>query len=221
MQPKKSDRQRSFLCPDLLDQLDPRNHLLGLAKAIPWNVFEDNFRPLYAASGRPGKPVRLMVGLLILKQLENLSDERVVDIWVQNPYFQAFCGQQRFTWKLPCDPSELTYFRRRIGEDGVRKIFEVSVALHGDKAKETEVVVDSTVQEKNITFPTDAKLLTKIVTRATPWPSWKTSNSGAATSAKSSRFCGPSGSNQKVADRANPSGQSGVCGPSPASWSAN
>ena len=146
MQPKKSDRQRSFLCPDLLDQLDPRNHLLGLAKVIPWQVFEDNFRPLYAASGRPGKPVRLMVGLLILKQLENLNDERVVEAWVQNPYFQAFCGQQRFTWKLPCDPSELTYFRRRIGEDGVRKIFEVSVSLHGDKAKEAEVVVDSTVQ---------------------------------------------------------------------------
>ena len=165
MQPKKSDRQRSFLCPDLIDQLDPRHHLLGLAKAIPWQVFEDSFRPLYAASGRPAKPVRLMVGLLILKQLENLSDERVVEIWVQNPYFQAFCGQQRFTWKLPCDPSELTYFRRRIGEDGVRKIFEVSVTLHGDKAKEEEVVVDSTVQEKNITFPTDTKLLTKIVTR--------------------------------------------------------
>jgi IS5 family transposase len=165
MQPKKSNHQRSFLCPDLIDQLDPRNHLLGLAKVIPWRVFEDNFQPLYAAFGRPAKPIRLMVGLLILKQLENLSDERVVEIWVQNPYFQAFCGQKQFTWKLPCDPSELTYFRRRIGEDGVRKIFEVSVSLHGNKAKEAEVVVDSTVQEKNITFPTDAKLLTKIVTR--------------------------------------------------------
>jgi len=165
MQPKKLDLQRSFLCPDLIDQLDPRNHLLGLAKAIPWQVFEDSSRPLYAASGRPAKPVRLMVGLLILKQLENLSDERVVEIWVQNPYFQAFCGQQRFTWKLPCDPSELTYFLRRIGEDGLRKIFKVSVTLHGDKAKEEEVVVDSTVQEKNIIFSTDTKLLTKIVTR--------------------------------------------------------
>jgi len=165
MQPKKTDRQRSFLCPDLLDQLDPRNHLLGLAKAIPWNVFEDNFWPLYAASGRPGKPVRLMVGLLNLKQLENSSDERVVEAWVQNPYCQALCGQQRFTWKLPCDPSALTYFRRRIGEEDVRKIFEVFVALHGDKAKEPEVVVDSTVQEKAITFPPDAKLLIKIVTR--------------------------------------------------------
>jgi IS5 family transposase len=73
MQPKKSDRQLSFLCPDLLDQLDPRNHLLGLAKVIPWQVFEDNLRLLYAASGRPGKRVRLMVGLLILKQLEDGS----------------------------------------------------------------------------------------------------------------------------------------------------
>ena len=155
MQPKKSNRQLSFLCPDLLDQLNPENYLLKLAKAIDWQVFEESFVPLYAASGRPGKPIRLMVGLLILKHLENLSDERVVEAWVQNPYYQAFCGQKRFTWKLPCDPSDLTYFRRRIKEDGVRKIFEVSVALHGDKAKETEVVADTTVQEKNITFPTE------------------------------------------------------------------
>ncbi|MGE4442609.1 MAG: IS5 family transposase [Desulfomicrobium sp.] len=164
MQPKKSDRQRSFLCPDLINQLDPRHHPLGLVTPITWQDFEDSFCPLYGSSARSAKSVRLMAGLLILKQLGNLSDERVVEILVQNPYFQAFCGQQRFTWKLPCDPSELTYFRRRIGEDGVRKIFEVSMALHGDKAKETVVVVDSTVQEKNITFPTDTKLLTKIVT---------------------------------------------------------
>ncbi|GAU09853.1 IS5 family transposase [Desulfoplanes formicivorans] len=165
MKSKSPNRQRSFLCPDLIDQLDPRNYLLGLAKVIPWQIFEESFQPLYATSGRPAKPIRLMVGLLILKQLENLSDERVVEIWTQNPYFQAFCGQQRFTWKLPCNPSELTYFRRRIGEDGVRKIFEVSVSLHGDNAKESEVVVDSTVQEKNITFSTDSKLLIKIVER--------------------------------------------------------
>jgi IS5 family transposase len=162
MQPKKSDRQSSFLCPD---QHDPRHHLLGLTKVIPWQVLEDNFRPLYAAFSRPEKPIRLMTGLLILKQLENLSGERVVERWVQNSYFQAFCGQQRFTWKLPCDPSELTYFRRRIGEDGVRKIFEVSVTPHADEVREEEVVVDSTVQEKNIAVPTDAKLLAKIVTR--------------------------------------------------------
>src|SRR6056297_3394412 len=165
MKPKISNPQRSFICPDLIDQLDPKNYLLKLANVIPWQIFEENFQPLYAASGRPAKPIRLMVGLLILKQLENLSDERVVEVWTQNPYFQAFCGQQRFSWKLPCNPSELTYFRRRIGEDGMRRIFEVSVSLHGENIKESEAVVDSTVQEKNITFPTDTKLLTKIVDR--------------------------------------------------------
>jgi IS5 family transposase len=165
MKPKISNPQRSFICPDLIDQLDPKNYLSKLANVIPWQIFEENFQPLYAASGRPAKPIRLMVGILILKQLENLSDERVVEVWTQNPYFQAFCGQQRFSWKLPCNPSELTYFRRRIGEDGMRRIFEVSVSLHGENIKESEVVVDSTVQEKNITFPTDTKLLTKIVDR--------------------------------------------------------
>lgn len=89
MHPKKSDHQRSFLWPDLRDQLDLRNHLLGLAKVIPWLAFEDRFRPLIAASGCLGKPVWLTVGPLILKLLENLSDERVVEARVQNPYFQA------------------------------------------------------------------------------------------------------------------------------------
>ena len=136
MRPKKSERQRSLLCPDLLDQLLPRNHLFGLAKVFPCQVCMDNFRPIYAAFSRPGKPVLLVVGLLILKQLENLSDERVVKQWGQNPYFQAFSGQQRFTWVLPCHYSELSYFRRRIEEDNVHNIFEVSVPLHSDKAKE-------------------------------------------------------------------------------------
>jgi IS5 family transposase len=76
-----------------------------------------------------------MVGLLIIKQLENLSDERVVEVWTNNPYFQTFCGQQKFTWKLPCNPSELTYFRHRIGEDGMRRIFEVTVSLHSENVK--------------------------------------------------------------------------------------
>lgn len=104
-----------------------------------------------------------MVGLMLLKQMENLSDERVVEAWTRNPYFQAFCGMTEFQWSLPCDPTDLIYFRKRIGEDGARLIFEVSVAMHGDDAKEREITVDTTVQEKNVTFPTDLKLLTKII----------------------------------------------------------
>ncbi len=159
---KKND-QVNFLYQDLIDQLNPTHPLLKLAQKIPWRVFEDEFNQLYCGAGRPAKRVRLMVGLLILKQLENLSDERVVEALVQNPYFQAFCGEIHFQWQLPCDPSELVYFRKRIGENGVRLIFESSVDIHGADAKETEVLVDTTVQEKNITFPTDVKLLTKII----------------------------------------------------------
>lgn len=143
-----------------------------------------------------------MVGLLILKQLENLSDERVVEACVQIPYFKPYAASSGLS------ESCLTYFRRRIGGDGVRKIIEISVAIHGDKAKEAEVVVDSTVQEKNITFPTE------------PWPGWKTPKSGAATSAKSNCSCETSASNLRVAGRANLFDLSGVYGPSPVFWSA-
>ena len=65
--------------------------------------------------------------------------------------------------RLPCDPTDLVYFRKRIGEDGARLIFETSVDLHGDDAKEREITVDTTVQEKNVTFPTDLKLMEKII----------------------------------------------------------
>ena len=104
-----------------------------------------------------------MVSLLILKQLHNLSDESVVARWVENPYYQFFSGETVFQWKFPIHPTDLVYFRKRIGKPGVEKIFQVSIELHGKKAKEKEVLVDSTVQEKNITFPTDSKLYIKII----------------------------------------------------------
>lgn len=103
-----------------------------------------------------------MVGLLILKQLRNLSDEGVVERWVENGYYQFFCGETFFQWDFPCHPTDLVYFRKRIGEKGVEKIFQVSIDLHRAKAKEREILIDSTVQEKNITFPTETKLYKKI-----------------------------------------------------------
>ena len=167
MKPKPSSRQQqgNFLYQDLLDQLNPKHPVLMLAKKIAWQFFEDEFKPLYSENGRPAKSIRLMVGLLLLKQLENLSDERVVEAWVQNPYFQAFCGMRHFQWSFPCNPSELVHFRKRIGESGAEKIFQASVLLHGDRALEREVVIDTTVQEKNITFPTDDKLRLKVIRR--------------------------------------------------------
>lgn len=106
-----------------------------------------------------------MVGLLLLKQLENLSDEAVVDRWTQNPYHQYFCGMEEFQWDLPCNPSDLVYFRERIGQEGVHLILSVSANMHENELSEKEIVVDTTVQEKNITHPTDAKLTVKIIKR--------------------------------------------------------
>lgn len=157
--------QTSFLMPTLAEQLDPRQPLRRLAEAMPWAEFESAFGKFYSPEGRPAKPVRLMVGLLLLKQMFNQGDETVVAAWVQNPYWQYFCGMNEFQWQVPCDPSDLVYFRQRIGEAGVQRIFQVSAQLHGEAAREKEVVVDTTVQEKNITYPTDSKQAHKIIGR--------------------------------------------------------
>ena len=143
--------------------INPKHPLCKLANRIPWDELEDYFTDLYHYTGRPAKPIRLMVSLLILKQLYDLSDETIVERWVENPYFQFFSGESVFQWQFPCHPTDLVYFRKRIGEKGVEKIFKVSIELHGKKAKEKEVLVDTTVQEKNITFPTDTKLYKRII----------------------------------------------------------
>lgn len=156
-------RQQSFLMPTLREQLDPRHPLRVLSERIPWNTFEESFAELYSDQGAPAKPVRLMVSLLLLKQMFNLGDETVVARWVENPYWQFFSGFEEFQWQMPCDPSDLVYFRQRIGESGAQLILAVSVQMHGAAAQEKTVVVDTTVQEKNITHPVDSKLHLRII----------------------------------------------------------
>ena len=155
-------RQRRLFEQRLTDQLNPRHPLYRLAHKIPWDILEKEFEKYYSQTGRNAHPIRLMVGLLILKQLRNLSDESVVERWVENGYYQYFCGEAFFQWEFPCHPTDLVYFRKRIGEKGVERILEISIEIHGAKAKEKELLIDTTVQEKNITFPTDTKLYKKI-----------------------------------------------------------
>ena len=143
------------------------NHKLCLlAKEIDWTSLEEEFAPLYGDTGRPSIPVRTIVGLLILKQMYNLGDETVVERYLENPYWQHFCGEIYFQYKLPFDPSDFVHFRKRIGESGMKKIFKQSIDLFGQdviRKEVKEVRVDTTVQEKNITFPTDRKLNEKVI----------------------------------------------------------
>lgn len=164
MKGKSPDSSQLSLLPQRLEELvNPRHPLYKLSKRIPWDDIEKHFSDLYHQSGRPAKPIRLMVSLLILKQLYNLSDELIVERWVENPYYQFFSGETVFQWEFPCHPTDLVYFRKRIGKKGVEKILKVSIDLHGKNAKESEVLVDTTVQEKNITFPTDTKLYKRVI----------------------------------------------------------
>ncbi len=118
-----------------------------MALAIDWNVYEEAFGPLYSAERRPGLPIRRMVGLLMLKHLQNFSDERVVEFWSLSPYAQFFCGEREMQGGAPCEASELVHFRNRIGPGGAERIFASTIELHGEKAKEKEVVVDTTTHE--------------------------------------------------------------------------
>jgi len=99
----------------------------------------------YAVVGRPAKPVRLMVSLLLLKRLYNLGDETVVEEWIHNPYMQYFSGETEFQRDLPCEPSDMVHFRNRIGEEGVKKILKLSTDLHGKDDHQAQVAIDKTV----------------------------------------------------------------------------
>lgn len=165
---KKSPNTPS-LFSSLSDMLNQSHPLYKLANQIDWAKLDNAFLPLYCPNnGRPSKPVRLMCGLLILKHLRNLSDESVVEQWSENAYYQYFCGMQEFTPAAPCAASELVHFRNRIGEKGIEFIFQESIRVNNgndDNRHHDTAFIDSTVQGKNITFPTDAKLHKKIVNK--------------------------------------------------------
>ena len=149
--------------------IDMNHELVLLSKQIDWEAVESEFAEYYCAdNGRPSVPICKMVGMMLLKNIYNLSDEGVVARWLENPYMQYFTGEKVFQKRPPMNPIDMTKFRKRIGEKGAEKIFKISLMVNAKEiaAKEMKLVmIDSTVQEKNITFPTDAKLYRKIIAK--------------------------------------------------------
>ena len=162
---KLQDNQRELFRTRLEDLINPNHELALLANTIDWQYFEDEFKPYYSDMGAPSVPIRTMVACLLLKHLYNLGDERIPEYWVRDVYFQHFCGGVFFEHEFPFDPSVFVHFRKRVGETGIAKIFAYSVKLHGKAVPQQAkfVLSDTTVQENNTTFPTDAKLCKKVI----------------------------------------------------------
>lgn len=163
---KPTNSSQTSFFPSLEEQLNRQHPLYLLANQMHWSVFESAFSRHYSAKmGKPAKPIRLMVSLLILKQIRNHSDENLVLTWSENLYYQYFGGQQYFVPKEPCSSTELVEFRKRIGADGVELILKESIRVNGKDGDEDTLSADTTVQEKNITYPTDTKLHKKIIAK--------------------------------------------------------
>ena len=151
-----------------LDQILNMNHeLVRLARSIDWPVLEAHFGEVYCdGPGMPPLPTRLMAGLAILKHTFNLSDEVLCARWMENPYFQYLCGEEFFRHELPFDRSSMTRWRSRMGEERIMVLLQESLSIAvktgAMKPQDTRrVIVDTTVQPKNVMFPTDAKLINR------------------------------------------------------------
>jgi len=169
MRPReRRDTGQGDLLRSRLDQIIDMDHaLVVLAREMDWGFLEKTFGEVYKEGpGQPPLPTRLMAGLAILKHTYDLSDEVLCERWVENPYYQFFCGEEFFQHQLVLDRSSMTNWRQRMGEEKIRSLLQESLAVAAKtgaiKPSElSEVIIDTTVQPKNVMFPTDARLLNR------------------------------------------------------------
>ena len=169
MRPReRRDSGQGDLLRSRLDQIINLNHpLVALAGKVDWAFLERTFGEAYTdGPGQPPLPTRLMAGLTILKYTHDLSDEVLCERWVENPYYQFLCGEEFFQHKLVLDRSSLTRWRQRMGEEKIKALLQesLSIAVKTEAIKPSElseVIIDTTVEPKNVMFPTDARLLNR------------------------------------------------------------
>ena len=165
MRPKKHETTgEEDLFRARLDQIiDMKHELVQLAGKLDWDWLDGEIAPLYSDKGRPGIETRFVIGLLLLKHIFALSDEEVCERWVYDPYFQYFTGEEFFQHAFPHERSDLSHWRKRLGEKLELLLAESLRVAHQAGALRTKdlkrVTVDTTVQPKAVSFPTDAKLL--------------------------------------------------------------
>ena len=164
MSKPRDERQKDLFLPVLDRIIDMGHPLVRLAGEIDWDFLAGRFSSVCRlGAGQPPLPTRLVAGLFILKYMHNLSDEALCERWVENPYFQYFCGEVVFRHELPFDRSSLSRWRQRLGEEQIAALLQESLSVaHRSGAIQTKdlerVVVDTTVQEKAVGHPTDARL---------------------------------------------------------------
>ena len=165
MPPKKPKlRDDELFRMQLTNMIDMDHPLVKVAQLIDWSQFDEGFGRFYTQKGRPGLPTRLLAGLHLLKHMEGLSDEAVCKRWVENPYYQYFCGEQYFRHKLPLDRSSMTRWRGRIGPEKLELLLAQTLAVAMQTNAVTpqafeRVTLDTTVQTKAVAHPTDSHLL--------------------------------------------------------------
>ena len=170
MQPKKleSNPHEDLFRSRLENIIDMRHPLLKLSEKVDWVKLSKHFEEYYAKEGRPGLPIRLICGLQLLKHMEGLSDEEICRKCEENPYYQYFCGEEYFQHRFPCESSSFTHFRKRVGDEALKALLQETLRIAYevgaiDLKKVDRVAVDTTVQEKAITHPTEHGLLLKAI----------------------------------------------------------
>lgn len=163
----KASGQEDLYRSRLESIIDMGHELVKLAGLVAWGALEQDLSKYYCAdNGRPGGSIRLMAGLLLLKDAKGLSDDEVCAVWRENPYFQYFCGEEFFQHRLPVEPPSLSVFRKRIGAAGMERLLQETIRIGLEsgvvRQKDLQTVnVDTTVQEKAVRFPTDTQLCHK------------------------------------------------------------